>query len=85
MSDLAYHQTEAVQLIFLEMCKSDIMHTDHNCMDNIIVSKYMSRYQIGEIWVVQGYVERQNWNIINIYFSPGIHAVGVKANYNALL
>ena len=47
--------------------------------------EHLSRYQIGEIWVVQGYVARQNWNIINIYFSPGIHAVGVKANYNALL
>ena len=45
----------------------------------------LSRYLIGEIWVVQGYVERQNWNIINIYFSPGIHALGVKTNYNALL
>ena len=42
MSNLAHHQTEAVQLIFLGMGKSDIMHTDtdHNCMDNILVSKY---------------------------------------------
>ena len=40
MSDLAHHQTEAVQLIFLGMGKSDTMHTDHNCMANIIVSKY---------------------------------------------
>ena len=42
MSDLAHHQTEAVQLIFLGMGKSDIMHrpTDHNYVDNIIVSKY---------------------------------------------
>ena len=40
MSDLAYHQTEAVQLIFLGMDKSDIMHTDQNYVDNIIVSKY---------------------------------------------
>ena len=38
MSDLAHHQTEAVQLIFLGMGKSDIMHTDHNYVDNIIVS-----------------------------------------------
>ena len=54
-------------------------------MNYVMYANDMSRYQIGEIWVVQGYVERQNWNIINIYFSPGIHAVGVKANYNALL
>ena len=40
MSDLAHHQTEEVQLIFLGMGKTDIMHTDHNCMDNILVSKY---------------------------------------------
>ena len=40
MSDLAHHQTEAVQLIFLGMGKSDIMHTDHNYVDNIIVRKY---------------------------------------------
>ena len=40
MSDLAHHQTEAAQLIFLAMGKSDIMYTDHNCMGNIIVSKY---------------------------------------------
>ena len=40
MSDLAHHQTEAVQLMFLRMVKSDIMHTDHNYVDNIIVSKY---------------------------------------------
>ena len=40
MSDLTHHQTEAVQLIILEMGKSDIMHTDHNYVDNIIVSKY---------------------------------------------
>ena len=40
MSDLAHHQTEAAQLIFLGMGKSDIMHTDYNCLDNIIVSKY---------------------------------------------
>ena len=41
MSELAHHQTEAVQLIFLGMGKSDmIMHTDHNYVDNIIVSKY---------------------------------------------
>ena len=33
MSDLAHRQTEAVQLIFLEMGKSD---TDHNCIDNTI-------------------------------------------------
>ena len=39
MSDLAHHQTEAVQLIFPGMGKSNIMHTDHNCMDNILVSK----------------------------------------------
>ena len=38
MSDLAHHQTEEVQLTFLGMGKSDIMHTDHNCMDNIIVN-----------------------------------------------
>ena len=38
MSDLAHHQTEAVQLIFLEIDKSDIMHTDDNYVDNIIVS-----------------------------------------------
>ena len=38
MSDLAHHKTESVQLIFLGKGKSDIMHTDHNCMDNIIVS-----------------------------------------------
>ena len=37
MSDLSQHQTEAVQLIFLEMGKSDFMHADHNCMDNILV------------------------------------------------
>ena len=40
MSDLAHHQTEVVLLIFLEMGKSDIMDTDHNYVDNIIVSKY---------------------------------------------
>ena len=40
MSDLAHHQTEAVQHIFLRMGKSDIMHTDYNYVDNIIVSKY---------------------------------------------
>ena len=40
MSELAHHQTEAVQLIFLGMDKSDIMHTDHNYVNNIIVSNY---------------------------------------------
>ena len=40
MSDLAHHQTEAVQLIFLGMSKSDIMHIDHNYVDNIVVSNY---------------------------------------------
>ena len=40
MSDLAHHQTEEVQLIFLGMGKSDIMHTDHNYVDNIIDNKY---------------------------------------------
>ena len=33
MSDLAHHQTEAVQLIFLGMDKSDIMHIGHNFLD----------------------------------------------------
>ena len=37
MSDLSQHQTKTVQLIFLEMGKSDFMHVDHNCMDNILV------------------------------------------------
>ena len=36
MSDLAHHQTEAVQLIFLGMSKSDIMHTNDNYVNNII-------------------------------------------------
>ena len=40
MSDLAHHQTEAVQLIFLGMSKSDIMHNDHNYVANIVVSNY---------------------------------------------
>ena len=40
MSDLAHHQTEAVQLIFLGMGKSDIMHINHNYVDNIVVSNY---------------------------------------------
>ena len=40
MTDLAHHKTEAVQLIFQGMGKYDIMHTDHNYVDNIIVSKY---------------------------------------------
>ena len=40
MSVLAHDETEAVQLIFLGMGKSDIMHTDYNYVDNIIVSKY---------------------------------------------
>ena len=40
MSDLAHHQTEAVQLIFIRMGKSDIMHTNHKYVDNLIVSKY---------------------------------------------
>ena len=40
MSDVAHHQTEAVQLIFLGMGKSDIMHTDHTEDIYIIVSKY---------------------------------------------
>ena len=40
MSDLAHRHTEAVQLTFLGMGKFDIMHTDHNYVDNIIVSKY---------------------------------------------
>ena len=39
MSDLAHHQTEAAQLIFLGIGKSDILHTDHNCIDNTIDSK----------------------------------------------
>ena len=40
MSDLAHHQTEEVQLIFLGMGKSDIMYTDHNYVNNIVVSNY---------------------------------------------
>ena len=39
MSDLTRHQTEAVQLIFLGICKSDIIH-GHSYMDDIIVNKY---------------------------------------------
>ena len=38
MSDLAHHQTEEVQLIFLGMGKSDIMHTDHT------TKKYLKEY-----------------------------------------
>ena len=37
MSDLAHHQTEAVYLIFLGMGKSDIMHTDHNYVDYVVL------------------------------------------------
>ena len=40
MSDLAHHQTEAVELIFLGMGTSDIMHIDYNYVDNIVVSNY---------------------------------------------
>ena len=38
MSDLTRHQTKEVQLIFLEICKSD--NTGHSYMDDIIVNKY---------------------------------------------
>ena len=51
MSDLAHHQTEAVQLIFLGMGKSAIIHTDHNCMDNIIVSKYTVYMQFMQCFI----------------------------------
>ena len=50
MSDLAHHQTEAVQFIFLGMGKSDIIHTDHNYVDNIIVSKFLVLHEISHIW-----------------------------------
>ena len=40
LCQINYYHTIPVQLIFLAMGKSDIMYTDHNCMGNIIFSKY---------------------------------------------
>ena len=54
-------------------------------LDNPNLANLVSRQKGFTLGARPGYVERQNWNIINIYFSPGIHTVGVKANYNALL
>ena len=41
MSDLTRHQTEAVQLIFLWICKSGIiLVSGHSYMDDIVDNKY---------------------------------------------